>query len=56
MGRVCTLDADHDDGLVAKYQRMEDLLGGGEPSELAARELEESYFTLLVGLLIWILI
>ena len=36
-----TLDADHDDDLVARYRRMEDLVGGGEPPGLAARELEE---------------
>ena len=36
-----TLDTNHDDGLVARYQRMEDLLGGGEPPRLAAREVEE---------------
>ena len=36
-----TLDADHDDDLVARYRRMEDLLRGGEPPGLAARELEE---------------
>ena len=36
-----TLDADHDDDLVARYRRMEDLLGGGDPPGLAARELEE---------------
>ena len=36
-----TLDADHDDDLVARYQRMDDLVGGGEPPGLAARELEE---------------
>ena len=36
-----TLNADHDDDLVARYQRMEDLLGGGEPPGLAACELEE---------------
>ena len=36
-----TLDANHDDDLVAWYQRMEDLVGGGEPLGLAARELEE---------------
>ena len=36
-----TLDADHDDGLVASYRRMEDLLGGDKPPRLAARELED---------------
>ena len=36
-----TLDADHDDDLVARYRRMEDLVGGGEPPGLAARELEQ---------------
>ena len=36
-----TLDVDHDDGLAARYQRIEDLLGEGEPLGLAARELEE---------------
>ena len=36
-----TLDADHDDGLAAKYRRIEDLLGGGEPQGLAVRELKE---------------
>ena len=36
-----TLDADHDDDLVARYRRMNDLVGGGEPPGLAARELEE---------------
>ena len=35
------LDADHDDDLVARYRRMEDLVGGGEPPGLAARELEQ---------------
>ena len=35
------LDADHDDGLVARYQRIKDLLGGGEPLGLAACVLEE---------------
>ena len=30
-----TLDADHDDDLVARYWRMEDLVGGGEPPGLA---------------------
>ena len=34
-------EADHDDDLVARYQRMEDLVGGGEPSGLAPRELEQ---------------
>ena len=32
-----TLDANHNDGLVARYRRMEDLLGRGEPPGLAAR-------------------
>ena len=36
-----TLDVDHDDSLLARYRRMEYLLGGGEPLGLAARELEE---------------
>ena len=36
-----TLDANHDDGLVARYWRMEDLLGRGEPPRLAARQLEQ---------------
>ena len=36
-----TLDADHDDDLVARYRRMEDLVGGGEPPGLAARELKQ---------------
>ena len=36
-----TLDADHDDDLVARYRRMEDLLGGGVPPELVMRELED---------------
>ena len=35
------LDVDHDDDLVARYQRMEDLVGGGEPPGLAQRELEQ---------------
>ena len=35
------LDVDHDDDLVARYRRMDDLVGGGEPPGLAARELEE---------------
>ena len=35
------LDADHDDGLAARYRRIEDLLVGGESLRLAARELEE---------------
>ena len=35
------LDADHDDGLAARYRRIEDLLGGGEPQGLAVRELKE---------------
>ena len=35
------LDANHDDGLVARYGRMEDLQGGGEKRRLAVRELEE---------------
>jgi len=33
------LDADHDDGLAARYLRIEDLLGGGVPQGL--RELKE---------------
>ena len=36
-----TLESDHDDGLVAWYRRMEDLLGRGKPPGLAARQLEE---------------
>ena len=36
-----TLDVDHDDGLVFRYRRIEDLLGGGEPSGLATCELKE---------------
>ena len=36
-----TLDTDHNDDLVARYQRMEDLVGGGEPPGLAARKLEQ---------------
>ena len=36
-----TLDVDHDDDLVARYRRMDDLVGGGEPPGLATRELEE---------------
>ena len=36
-----TLDADHDADLEAMYQRMDDLVGGGEPPGLATRELEE---------------
>ena len=36
-----TSNVDHDDGFAARYQRIEDLLGGGEPPGLAARELEE---------------
>ena len=36
-----TLDADHDDGLAARYEMIEDLLVGGEPLGLAASELEE---------------
>ena len=35
------LDVDHDDGLTTRYQRIEDLLGGGEPPGLAVCELEE---------------
>jgi len=42
-----TLDADHDDNLVARYRRMEDLLEGGEPLELAARELEEEMASII---------
>ena len=33
----CRSDAD----LEARYRRMDDLVGGGEPPGLAARELEE---------------
>ena len=36
-----TLDAEHNDGLMTRYQRMEDLLGRGEPLGLAVLELEE---------------
>jgi len=36
-----TLNVDHDDGLVARYRRMKDLLGRGEPPGLAACQLEE---------------
>ena len=36
-----TLDADHDDDLVGRYRRMEDLVGGGEPPGLTACELEQ---------------
>ena len=36
-----TLDADHDANLEARYWRMDDLVGGGEPPGLVARELEE---------------
>ena len=36
-----TLDTDHDDGLAARYQRIEDLLGEGESTGLAACKLEE---------------
>ena len=36
-----TLDVNYDDGLAARYWRMEDLLGEGEPPRLAARELKE---------------
>ena len=36
-----TLDADHEDDLVARYRRMDDLVGGGEPPGLATRELEQ---------------
>ena len=43
-----TLDADYDDGLVARYQRMEVLLGEGEPPRLAVRELEEEMVELHV--------
>ena len=35
------LDVDHDDGVVAKYRRIEDLLEGGERLGLAVRELKE---------------
>ena len=44
-----TLDADHDDGLAAKYRRIEDLLGGGKPLGLAVRELEEEVAELQRG-------
>ena len=36
-----TLDAKHDDDLMARYRRMEDLVGGGEPPGLVACELEQ---------------
>ena len=36
-----TLGADHDDFLAARYRKIEDLLGEGEPLGLATRELEE---------------
>ena len=36
-----TLDADLDDDMVARYRRMQDLVGGVEPPRLAARELEQ---------------
>ena len=35
------LYVDHDDGVVARYRRMEDLLGRGEPPGLAVRQLEQ---------------
>ena len=35
------MDANHDDDLVARSWRIEDLVGGGEPPGLAARELEQ---------------
>ena len=35
------LDVDHDADLETRYRRMDDLVGGGEPPGLAARELEE---------------
>ena len=35
-----TLNANHDDDLVTRYRRMDDLVGGGESPGLAARELE----------------
>ena len=36
-----TLDADHNNSLVAKYRRMEDLVGEDKPSGLAVHELKE---------------
>ncbi|XP_022930054.1 uncharacterized protein LOC111436525 [Cucurbita moschata] len=36
-----SLDADHDDDLVARYWRMEDLVGGGESPRIGERELEQ---------------
>ena len=42
-----TLDADHDDDLVARYRRMEDLLEEGEPLRLAARDLEEEMASII---------
>ena len=35
------MNVDHDDDLVARYRRMDDLVGEGEPPGLAARELEQ---------------
>ena len=35
------MDADHDDDLVARYSRMEDLVGEVEPPGLAVHELEQ---------------
>jgi len=35
------LDADHDDDLLARDKRMEDLVGGSEPPGLATRKLEQ---------------
>ena len=36
-----TLDANHDADLEARYRRMDDLVGGGEPPGPVARELKE---------------
>ena len=36
-----TLDADYNDGLAARYRKIEDLRGEGEPPGLATRKLEE---------------
>ena len=36
-----TLDIDHVDDLVARYRRMDDLVGGCEPPRLEARKVEE---------------
>ena len=36
-----TLDADQEDGLAARYWKIEDLQGKGEPPALPARKLKE---------------